>query len=81
MELILDTIKASDTQAIITTHSPVVVDMTEPDNMILVEKEQGESKFKRIKDPDKIRDFLKEKGITFSTGWLYGEIFHIEKKT
>ena len=78
LELILDTIKASDIQAIITTHSPVVVDMTEPDDMILVEKEQGESRFKRIKDPDKIRDFLKEKGITFSTGWLYGEISHIE---
>ncbi|MBZ0174141.1 MAG: ATP-binding protein [Candidatus Methanoperedens nitroreducens] len=78
LELILDTIKASDIQAIITTHSPVVVDMTEPDDMILVEKERGESRFKRIKDPDKIRDFLKEKGITFSTGWLYGEISHIE---
>jgi predicted ATPase len=78
LELILDTIQGSDIQAIITTHSPVVVDMTEPDDMILVEKEQGESRFKRIKDPDKIRDFLKEKGITFSTGWLYGEISHIE---
>lgn len=78
LELILDTIKASDIQAIITTHSPVVVDMTEPDDMVLVEKERGESRFKRIKDPDKIRDFLKEKGIKFSTGWLYGEISHIE---
>ena len=78
LELILDTIKASDVQAIITTHSPVVVDMTEPDDMILVEKEQGESKFKRIKDPDKIRDFLKEKGIKFSVGWLYGELPHTE---
>lgn len=78
LELILDTIKATDIQAIITTHSPVVVDMTEPDDMILVEKEHGESKFKRIKDPDKIRDFLKEKGIKFSVGWLYGELSHIE---
>jgi len=80
LELILDTIKASDIQAIITTHSPVVVDMTEPDDMVLVEKEQGESRFKRIKDPDKIRDFLKEKGIKFSTGWLYGEISTSNKK-
>ncbi|VVB97798.1 DNA replication and repair protein RecF [uncultured archaeon] len=78
LELILDTIKASDIQAIITTHSPVVVDMTEPDNMILVEKEHGESRFKRIKDPEKIRGFLKEKGIKFSVGWLYGELSHIE---
>lgn len=78
LELILDTIKASDIQAIITTHSPVVVDMTEPDDMVLVEKEQGESRFKRIKDPEKIRNFLKEKGIKFSVGWLYGELSDIE---
>jgi len=78
LELIIDAIKATDVQAIITTHSPVVVDMTEPDDMIALEKEQGESRFKRIKDPDKIRDFLKEKGITFSTGWLYGEVSQIE---
>ncbi|MBU3965782.1 MAG: AAA family ATPase [Euryarchaeota archaeon] len=78
LELILDTIKATDIQAIITTHSPVVVDMTEPDDMVLVEKEQGESRFKRIKDPEKIRTFLKEKGIKFSVGWLYGELSDIE---
>lgn len=78
LELILDTIKASEIQAIITTHSPVVVDMTEPDDMVLVEKEQGESRFKRIKDPEKIRKFLKEKGIKFSVGWLYGELSDIE---
>ncbi|VVB92833.1 DNA replication and repair protein RecF [uncultured archaeon] len=78
LELILDTIRAADVQAIITTHSPVVVDMTEPDDMVLVEKEQGESRFMRIKDPDKVRDFLKEKGITFSVGWLYGELPHTE---
>lgn len=78
LELILDTIKATDIQAIITTHSPVVVDMTEPNDMVLVEKEQGESRFKRIKDPEKIRNFLKEKGIKFSVGWLYGELSQIE---
>lgn len=78
LELILDTIGIGDTQAIITTHSPVVVDMTELNNIILVEKEQGESKFKRIKDPDKIREFLIEKGITFSEGWIYGDLLKNE---
>jgi predicted ATPase len=80
LELILDTIKATDVQAIITTHSPVVVDMTELNNIILVEKEQGESKFKRIKDPEKIREFLIEKGITFSEGWIYGDLLKTEKQ-
>ena len=79
LELILDTIKIGDNQAIITTHSPVVVDMTELNDIILVEKEQGESKFKRIKDPDKIREFLIEKGITFSEGWIYGDLLKTEQ--
>jgi predicted ATPase len=80
LELILDTIKIGDTQAILTTHSPVVVDMTELNDIILVEKEQGESKFKRIKDPEKIKEFLIEKGITFSEGWIYGDLFKTEQQ-
>ncbi|MCZ7363015.1 MAG: ATP-binding protein [Candidatus Methanoperedens sp.] len=80
LELILDTIKIGDTQTIITTHSPVVVDMTDLSNIVLVEKEQGESKFKRIKDPEKIKEFLIEKGITFSEGWIYGDLFKTEQQ-
>jgi hypothetical protein len=80
LELILDTIKISDTQAIITTHSPIVVDMTELNNIILVDKEQGESRFKRIKDPEKIKEFLIKKGITFSEGWIYGDLFKTEQQ-
>ncbi len=80
LELILDTIKIGDTQTIITTHSPIVVDMTELSNIILVEKEQGESKFRRIKDPEKIKEFLIEKGITFSEGWIYGDLFKTERQ-
>ncbi len=79
LELVLDTIKASDIQAIITTHSPVVVDMTEPGDIILAEKEQSESKFIRAKDPEKIRESLREKGITFSEGWLYGEVLKADE--
>ena len=80
LELILDTIKIGDTQTIITTHSPIVVDMTDLSNIILVEKEQGESKFKRINDPEKIKEFLIKKGITFSEGWIYGDLFKTEQQ-
>lgn len=80
LELILDTIKIGDIQTIITTHSPIVVDMTDLGNIILVDKEQGESKFKRIKDPEKIKEFLIKKGITFSEGWIYGDLFKNEQQ-
>jgi hypothetical protein len=54
--------------------------MTELNDIILVEKEQGESKFIRIKDPEKVREFLIQKGITFSEGWIYGDLFKTEKQ-
>ncbi len=54
--------------------------MTDLGNIILVDKEQGESKFKRIKDPEKIKEFLIKKGITFSEGWIYGDLFKTEQQ-
>jgi len=80
LELIIDTLKESESQVIITTHSPVVVDIVEPSELILVEKEQGETAFKRIKNPEKIKKFLNEKGITLSEGWLYGSLFENDEQ-
>jgi len=75
LELIIDTLRESESQVIITTHSPVVVDIVEPSDLVLVDKENGETVFRRIKDPEKIKKFLNEKGITLSEGWLYGSLF------
>jgi len=50
MELILDTIKRSESQAIITTHSSVVIDTVEPRDVILAEKEYDESKLSELKN-------------------------------
>ncbi|ASJ01862.1 recombinase RecF [Thermococcus profundus] len=75
LELLLDTLKESESQVIITTHSPVVVDMTDPKDVIFVEKIHGETEFKRIPNPEEIKKMLQEKGLAFSEGWLYGEIF------
>jgi len=80
LELILDVLRGSESQVIITTHSPVVVDMTEPSDLILVDKVEGESRFVRIKDPEKIKRFLNEKGITLSEGWLYGSLLDIDEQ-
>ena len=72
--MLLDELKSSDTTVIVTTHSPVVVDMTEPEDLVIVEKIAGETKFRRIENPEEIKKKLREAGITFSEGWLYGEI-------
>jgi predicted ATPase len=75
LELLLDTLRESESQVIITTHSPVVVDMTDPADVIFVEKVGGETRFKRVPNPEEIKRLLREKGLAFSEGWLYGEIF------
>ena len=80
LELILDVLRGSESQVIITTHSPVVVDITEPSDLILVDKVEGESRFVKIKDPEKIKKFLNEKGITLSEGWLYGSLLDSDEK-
>ncbi len=80
LELILDVLRGSESQVIITTHSPVVVDMTEPSDLILVDKAEGESRFVRIRDPEKIKKFLNEKGITLSEGWLYGSLLDSDEQ-
>jgi AAA15 family ATPase/GTPase len=74
LETLLDELKSSDTTVIVTTHSPVVVDMIEPEDLVIVEKIAGETKFRRIENPEEIKRKLREAGITFSEGWLYGEI-------
>ncbi|WP_457548904.1 AAA family ATPase [Archaeoglobus sp.] len=74
LEKLLDELKSSETTVIITTHSPVVVDMTDPADLVIVEKIAGETKFRRIENPEEIKKKLREAGITFSEGWLYGQI-------
>ena len=51
LEKLLDELKSSETTVIITTHSPVVVDMTDPADLVIVEKIAGETKFRRIENP------------------------------
>jgi len=74
LEKLLDELKSSETTVIITTHSPIVVDMTDPADLVIVEKVAGETKFRRIENPEEVKKKLKEAGITFSEGWLYGQI-------
>jgi len=72
---ILDELKDSDSSFIVTTHSPHIVDFTEPADLILTEKnEEGETLAKRVSEPGKLRQKLDKLGITMSEGWLYGKL-------
>lgn len=76
IELLIGEFKNSKSQVIVTTHSPIVVDMIYPDinSLILVKKENNESSFHKIENAEKIRKELDEEGITLSEKWLYGRI-------
>jgi len=61
---------------IATTHSPAVVDVAKPEDLIFVERDaEGNTITLRISDPEKVKAWLNKHGITLSEGWLYGEIF------
>jgi|Deesub1362A_J573_1020465.scaffolds.fasta_scaffold12091_2 AAA15 family ATPase/GTPase len=72
LEVVIDALKGSDIQVIITTHSPVVLDLVEPEDVIIVEKDFGETKVRKIENVDEIKNKLKDLGITLGESWVYG---------
>ncbi len=49
--------------------------MTNPEDLVLVEKVAGETRLRGIENPEEIKKKLKGAGITFSEGWfLYGKL-------
>jgi|GEM_PF-695138 predicted ATPase len=81
IEYIVYELKNSGCTVIASTHSPAVVDIVEPEDLILVERDIEEgTKVERIKDVEAVKRWLRERGITLSEGWLYGSIFSEEGK-
>ena len=55
--------KKSDRQAILSTHSPYFIDFVEPEDLIIVEKEEGKTKVSRIEEENaekRIKALLEE---------------------
>ena len=75
IEYVVNELKNSGCIVIATTHSPSVVDIVKPEDLILVEKdEKGATKVRRITEPEKVKRWLAKHEITLSEGWLYGEL-------
>jgi predicted ATPase len=71
LEYVIDELKDSESTVIIATHSPVVVDIVDLEDLIIVEKDEG-TRLRRVEEPEKVREELEELGITPSESWLYG---------
>ncbi len=74
IEYIVDLLKDVDSTVIVTTHSPLVVDYVNMDDLILMENTSHVSTCRKIKNPNEIKKELAEKEITVSESWLYGEL-------
>ena len=72
MEVLIDVLRRSEAQVVLTTHSPVVLDLVEPEEVILVYKEAGETKLARLREPERIKAKLEELGLGLGQSWLYG---------
>lgn len=54
---------SENTHVFITTHSPYFVDLIRPEDLFIVEKEDGETKVKKIEDKKGIKEALKTLGL------------------
>ena len=55
LKLVVEVLKRSEAQIILSTHSPYLINLIEPEDVIVVEKEGNETKVSRIKDPKELK--------------------------
>jgi len=72
-QFLLDEIRSSGAYAIITTHSPVVLDyLKRLDELVLLKWEKGRTRALRTKSPEELKNWLTELGLTTSEALLSG---------
>ena len=79
LRLLVEVLKKSEKQVILSTHSPYFLDFVEPEDLIIVEKKRGETKVRRIEDEEekmRVRKLLEDGiplGEVYYSGALSGE--------
>lgn len=71
IERLVDIMRYSDSQFIATTHSPLIIDFMDPSEIIILDKERGETKVNKVQEPEKLKEKLTENGILLSEWLLY----------
>jgi len=69
IETVIEYLRAmsTETQVIITTHSPTLVDQCRPEEVVLLDKIGGGTRVRRVDDQSQIHEFLKD--------WTLGELW------
>ena len=71
IEILIDVLQESRNTVIITTHSPIVLNMVEVEDILLLSKDADETVISKVKQPKKMKKILEDKGISLGEGWLY----------
>lgn len=74
IEYLIGELRDCDSNVVITTHSPAVIDAVRLEDLVLLERTNTGTTSRRVDNPESLRKKLKDLGITASEGWLYGEI-------
>ncbi|OQX22411.1 MAG: hypothetical protein BWK75_00830, partial [Candidatus Altiarchaeales archaeon A3] len=74
LEFLIDLFKESDAQIILTTHSLPLIDLCSPEDIIIVEKEKGKTKARRIQNREEFKKFLDENGLTLGEVYYSSEL-------
>lgn len=69
LEFVVELMKKSDAQIIVTTHSLPFIELCKPEDIIIVEKEKGETKVRKIENIENVKRVLEENEI--GLGELY----------
>lgn len=73
LDLIVELARNCDTQVLMTTHSPYLVNQLKPGELILVEKEDGKTECRRVKDADQLKKSMEQSGFLLGDLWYEGE--------
>lgn len=72
LQLLVEILKKSDKQIILSTHSPYFLDFVEPEDVRVVEKVNGETRVSKVSNIRRLKKYLKELGL--GELWYSGEI-------
>lgn len=70
LQYLIDTLKSIESTVILATHSPLVVDLSQPEDLAICTKENYETHIRRIKDVGEVRKKLLELNVSLSDSWL-----------
>ena len=76
LETLVDMLRKAPCQVVVTTHSPYLLDYVKPEEIVVVEKIEGETKARRLSEPEeleRVRRMLEE-GLTMGEIWYSGEV-------